>query len=58
MNSIDKENQLAKEKGLEIMQELREFAKNDSLIELITGNKIYTKHKYKNTIFLYSKSYW
>lgn len=57
MNNIDKENQLAKVRGLEIIRKVKEFAKNDNLFELITGNKIYTKHKYKDTIFLYSKNY-
>ena len=54
MNNI---MQTEKVNGMEIMREIKEFAKNDNLFELITGNKIYTKHKYKDTIFLYSKNY-
>lgn len=57
MNSIDKENQLAKARGLEIIRKVKEFAKDDNSFELITNDTIFTKHKYKDTIFLYSKIY-
>lgn len=43
---------------LNVLEKIRNFSKDDSVFELNVNNTIFIKHKYNNSVFLYSKSFY